>query len=321
MVVSNVGIPVVDSHAHFVTFATVKMWMETSQATMEQMEKRVSKLTDMEHFTIPDEAWDTGQMWIDEMEKYGISAVGMMINRESWDEFNDARRRFPGRFLGYAMINPADDDAVDQVERAGSDGFQGIKLYPSSWDFHAYDKRVYPIYEEALRNNLLVIAHFGITIGSQANLVYGNPLDIQKPAHDFPELNFMIAHFGAGFLREVLMLMYQTNNVHMDTSGSNSWMKYLPYDLTITKVFEKTLKAGGPCRVVFGTDSSFFPRGFRYNILEEQYGAVKALCPQLCYSEEDVDNIFRGNILRLTGFKPVDMTGVEAESTLSCVDY
>jgi predicted TIM-barrel fold metal-dependent hydrolase len=98
--------------------------------------------------------------------------------------------------------------------------------------------------------------------------------------------------------------MYQTHNVVMDTSGSNSWMNYQDVDLSITKIFEHALKAGGSCRVVFGTDSSFFPRGFRYNILEEQYNAVKSLLPQFNYTQEDVDLIFRDNILRLTGFKP-----------------
>jgi predicted TIM-barrel fold metal-dependent hydrolase len=81
-------------------------------------------------------------------------------------------------------------------------------------------------------------------------------------------------------------------------------MRFLPYDLTITKIFEKALRAATADRVVFGTDSSFFPRGFRINVLEEQYNAVKSICPQFCYSDDDIDKIFRGNILRLTGFKP-----------------
>ncbi|MGY5872111.1 MAG: amidohydrolase family protein [Candidatus Thorarchaeota archaeon] len=306
MVVSKVGIEVVDSHAHFFTYATIKRWLEsdTTGDLLERMQKRVANYTDMETMPVPDENWDAGQMWINELDKYDISAIGMMISPEVWDDFNETRRRFPGRFLGYANINPADENAVEMVERAAKDGFQGIKLYPSSWDFHVYDKKVYPIYEAALKHKLLAIHHFGITIGSTANLRYGNPLDIQKPAQDFPGLNFMIAHFGAGFFREVLMLMYQTDNVVMDTSGSNSWMKYQPYDLTIPKIFEKALRAGTAERIVFGTDSSFFPRGFRFNILEEQYNAVKAICPQFCYSEDDIDKIFRKNILRLTGFKP-----------------
>ena len=303
MILSKLGIEVIDSHAHFFTYATVKRWLD-SGVSLERMQSRVSHLTDMLELTIPDESWDPGQMWADELDKYAITAVGMMIGEEVWDEFNEARKRFPGRFLGYANINPAEEKAVDMVKRAGKDGFQGIKLYPSAWDFHTYDERVYPIYEEALKQKLLVILHFGIRIGSQTNLRYGNPLDIQKPALDFPDLNFMIAHFGAGFFREVLMLMYQTHNVVMDTSGSNSWMNYQDVDLSITKIFERALKAGASCRVVFGTDSSFFPRGFRFNILEEQYNAVKSLLPQFNYSQEDVDLIFRDNILRLTGFNP-----------------
>lgn len=303
MVVSKLGIEVIDSHAHFITFNTVKRWIENG-ASLERMQQRVTFQTDMPQLEIPEEEWDTGKMWADELDKYGITAVGMMIGRDEWDEFLDTRKRFPGRFMGYANINPVDDDAVDLVNRAAKENFQGIKLYPSSWNLHVYDERVYPVYEAAKKHNLLVILHFGITIGATANLRFGNPLDIQKPAHDFPELNFMIAHFGAGFFREVLMLMYQTQNVVMDTSGSNSWMTYVPYDLTIAEIFERALRAGASCRVVFGTDSSFFPRGFRYNILEQQYGAVKSLCPQLSYTEEDVNLIFKDNILRLTGFKP-----------------
>jgi predicted TIM-barrel fold metal-dependent hydrolase len=303
MVISKVGIEVVDAHAHFFTYETIKRWLD-SGVSLNRIQQRVAHNTDMGHLTIPDESWDAGQMWKDELDKYGISAIGMMISPEVWDDFNHARRRFPGRFMGYANIDPASDDAVELVKKAGKDRFQGIKLYPSSGSFNVYEEKMYPIYEEALKQNLLVILHFGITIGATANLRYGNPLDIQKPAQDFPDLNFMIAHFGAGFFREALMLMYQTHNVVMDTSGSNSWMIYQPYDLTITKIFEKALKAGSACRVVFGTDSSFFPRGFRFNILEEQYNAVRSICPQLCYSESDIDLIFRGNILRLTGFKP-----------------
>ncbi|MFW9846189.1 MAG: amidohydrolase family protein [Candidatus Thorarchaeota archaeon] len=303
MTTSKLGIEVIDGHAHFITYNTIKEWF-SDPVRLERVRERVAYQTDMKEFTLPEEPWDTGEMWIKELDKYGITAIGMMIGPESRDEFLEARKKYPGRFMGYANIDPSREDAVDLVKQAGRDDFQGIKLYPSNWNMHVYDERVYPIYEEALRQKLLVILHFGITIGTEANLRYGNPLDIQKPAHDFPDLNFMIAHFGAGFFREVLMLFYQTHNVVVDSSGSNSWMTYLPYDLTITKIYEKAMRAGGSCRVIFGTDSSFFPRGFRYNILEEQYKAVKSICPQLCYTEEDVDLIFNGNIRRLTGFNP-----------------
>jgi predicted TIM-barrel fold metal-dependent hydrolase len=303
MVISKLGIEVIDAHAHFMTYDTLKKWIENG-ASLERIQQRVRFQTDMQEFKIPEGEWDAGQMWADELDRYGITAIGMMISPETWDEFNDSRKRFPGRFMGYANVNPALENAVDIVKKAGSDGFQGIKLYPSTWKFPVYDEQVYPIYEEALKQKLLVILHFGITIGIEANLRFGNPLDIQRPAHDFPNLNFMIAHFGAGFFREVLMLFYQTHNVVVDSSGSNMWMKYLPYDLTLTKIFEKAIDVGGACRIAFGTDSSFFPRGFRFNILEAQYTAVKEACQKLKCPEEEIDLIFHGNILRFTGFEP-----------------
>ena len=86
-------------------------------------------------------------------------------------------------------------------------------------------------------------------------------------------------------------------------------MRYLPYDLDIRKIFEKAIVAGGVEKVIFGTDSTFFPRGFRINILEQQYEAVKSLSvgSDAIVSEEDIDAIFRGNILRLNGFTPKNL--------------
>lgn len=297
---------IVDAHAHFMTYDTVKTWME-SGVSLDNVERRVHKHTDMTRFQVPDSRWDTAQLWMDEMDKYGITAMGFMVDKPSLDEFIAAKTRFPGCFMGYAVIDPEDPDAAEQIERAGTNGLQGIKLYPSMWPrLRVNDQACYPLYEVARKHGLLVILHFGITIGGIANLRSGNPLDIQVPAQQFPELDFMIAHFGAGFFREVLMLQYQTDNVCMDTSGSNSWIKYQPVDLSISKLFEKAVDAAGPDRVVFGTDSSFFPRGFRYNILEEQFHAVKSLCSEtsLCLTKDQVDLIFSGNILRLTRFEP-----------------
>ncbi len=300
---SKLRIDVVDAHAHFFTANTLKAWGLRGR-TREGFEERTRTRTDMTSIELPDETWDVAQRWVDEMDMYGISAMGFMVGKEAYEEFVEAKRRFPGRFMGYANVNPGDPDATEHVRRAARDGLQGIKLYPSSWsDFHAYDEICYPVYEEALRQRLLVFLHFGITIGGQADLRHGNPLDIQLPARDFPDLTFVIVHFGAGFFRELLLLQYQANNILMDSSGSNSWMRYLPYELDLGRVFERALKAGGPEKIIFGTDSTFFPRGFRYNILEAQYDAVRSIQKEGVISEEDVDSIFRGNILRLTGFE------------------
>lgn len=251
----------------------------------------------MKTIELPDENWDTAQKWVEELDKYGIESMGVMVGPEAYDEFIETTKRFPGRFIGYANIDPKQEDAADKVRKAAKDGFKGIKLYPSSWKgLRVYDEPCYPVYDACKEKDLLVFLHFGITIGGQADLRNGNPIDIQVPSRDYPDLNFIIAHFGAGWFREVLMMQYQTDNVYADSSGSNSWMKYLPYDIDLKRVFKKMITTGGSYKVLFGTDSTFFPRGWRINILEDQFRACSELKSEGLITDEDVHRIFYGNI-------------------------
>ncbi len=82
----------------------------------------------------------------------------------------------------------------------------------------------------------------------------------------------------------------------MDSSGSNSWMKYLPYDIDLKMIFRKAIQAGGSHKVLFGTDSTFFPRGWRFNILEAQLNACRELKADGVIKDEDISKIFHENI-------------------------
>ncbi len=301
---SKLGIEVIDAHAHFMTAGSMRAWAQRGRS-MTSFQKRTATRTDMKSIEMPDENFDSAQRWADELDKYGVSSVGFMIGPETYDEFMEARRRFPGYFLGYLNVQPTDPDAPKKIRKAAEEGFYGIKLYPSSWrGVHVYDEQLHPIYEEALKHKMLVFCHFGVSIGGEADLRSGNPIDIQIPARDFPELNFVIAHFGAGFFREVLLMQYQADNVYMDSSGSNIWMKYLPYDLDLKGIFKHAIKAGGANKILFGTDSTFFPRGFRYNIAEEQFNALQSLKADGLVDDDGIRLIFGGNHRRLTGYKP-----------------
>ena len=298
--ISRVGVPVVDAHSHYFSSGTLRAWMERGR-NIESFTRRTATRTDMISIELPEEGMDTARRWVGELDQYGVEAMGVMVGPEAYDEFLEAMDRFPGRFIGYYNINPKNGDAVERVAKAAADGFKGIKLYPSSWtDLRVYDQLCYSVYEEAQRKGLLVFCHFGISIGGGADLRNGNPMDLQVPARDFPDLNFVIAHFGAGYFRETLMLQYQADNVYMDSSGSNSWMRYQGYPLDLTGVLREALRAGGSDKVLFGTDSTFFPRGWRVNILEDQYKTLRSLEREGMVDQEGIGKILRGNILRLT---------------------
>ncbi len=75
----------------------------------------------------------------------------------------------------------------------------------------------------------------------------------------FRQVPFIIPHFGAGLLREALMAADTCANMYLDTSSSNSWIRYTPGPDARDRLPLGARRASGPSRLLFGTDSSFFP--------------------------------------------------------------
>jgi hypothetical protein len=64
-------------------------------------------------------------------------------------------------------------------------------------------------------------------------------------------------------------------------------------------IFRKAIQAGGSHKILFGTDSTFFPRGWRINVLEAQVKACRELKVDGVINDTDIANIFHDNIMRL----------------------
>jgi predicted TIM-barrel fold metal-dependent hydrolase len=90
------------------------------------------------------------------------------------------------------------------------------------------------------------------------------------------------------------MLADLAPNVHVDTSSSNGWIRYHP-GLTLTGVFRQALAVLSADRILFGTDSSFFPRGWQEAILHAQVATIA----ELELSDEDTAKILAGNFERI----------------------
>jgi predicted TIM-barrel fold metal-dependent hydrolase len=158
--------------------------------------------------------------------------------------------------------------------------------------YFLHDQRVNDVFDLAAARAaapflgpVAVFVHCGVlSIGIRKKLVlpspfdirYGNPIDLNGVAMKHPNVPIIIPHFGAGMLREALMLADCCSNVHLDTSSSNSWIKFSP-GLTLEQVFKTALDVVGPDRLIFGTDSSFFPRGWNKSIYDQQKSALTNL--------------------------------------------
>jgi uncharacterized protein len=82
-------------------------------------------------------------------------------------------------------------------------------------------------------------------------------------------------------------------NVLLDTSSSNGWIKYV--GLNLATVFRRALAVVGPERLLFGSDSSFFPRGWVRDVHEQQSAALD----EIGASADARDKIFSANFDRL----------------------
>ena len=245
--------------------------------------------------------------WVEELDRHGIAKSVLMASLPG-DESSagDVVRIFPNRFYGYFMLNPLAPHAVERARRAFEElDLQGLCLFPAMLRFSVQDKRLEPLYDLAAEApGRGVFVHTGaLSVGVRAKLGlpskfdmrYSNPIDLHRVALEHPATNFVIPHFGAGYFRETLMLASMAPNVHVDTSSSNSWTQYLTPRPTLAAVIERALDVIGPDRLLFGSDSSFFPRGWHRAVFDSQCEALLALG----VPADDAKGIFGSNLARL----------------------
>ena len=294
-------IPVSDAHIHFFSHAFFR-----SLAAQKQVE--VDALVPLLDWRLPvEDPGGLAETWVRELERYGVEKAALIASAPGDHEsVITAVRRFPQRFLGYAMVNPADAAAPSQVASAVASGkIHGLCFFPAMHRYSMHDDRAIALLEIAARKaGIVAFVHCGVlSVGvrrklglpSHFDMRFSNPIDLHAIALRYPQLKFVIPHFGAGYFREALMLCDLCPNVYLDTSSSNSWMRYEEAHLDLRNVFRRALDVVGARRLLFGTDSSFFPRGWNAQIFEAQSKAVY----EIGVNEETARLIFHDNFQQL----------------------
>ena len=225
--------------------------------------------------------------WIAELDRHGVGRAAIMASVPG-DEGSVAAAvaRHPSRFAGLFMVNPTAPGADARVRQGfGERGLRCACLFPAMHRFALDDDGVTAVFRAAADRGCTVFVHCGLlSVGvrrklglpSRFDVRLGDPLAVAQVASAFPGVPVVIPHFGAGFLRETLMAADLASNIHVDTSSSNAWTRYTP-GLTLTDVFRQALAVLGPERILFGSDSSFFPRGWQQPIHEAQRAAIEEI--------------------------------------------
>jgi predicted TIM-barrel fold metal-dependent hydrolase len=243
--------------------------------------------------------------WVRELDAHKVARAALIASVPG-DEASVAAAvaKHPTRFVGYFMVNAAAPDAVAHTHAAVySQGLRCVCLFPAMHHTPLDDERVKKVVEAAAGGEAAVFVHCGqlsvgvrraLGLASAFDLRLGDPLAVARLATAFPAVPFIIPHFGAGLLREALMAADACPNIYLDTSSSNRWIRFTP-GLTLDDVFRAALAVVGPGRILFGTDSSYFPRGWQRGVHEEQRAALE----RLGVAAADQDMIFGGTFDRL----------------------
>jgi len=267
-------LPIQDAHVHFFSHKFYSALAQQKKADSAE------SLAPLLQFDIPATTpIALADRWAAELARFNVQRAAIVGSMPGDEESIDAAvAAHPGRFYGYFMLDPTQPDALARVKLAAANPrLHCICLFPAMHTFSITDARLVPILEVASDHQLAVFVHCGaISVGvrkklglaSQFNMRYSNPIDLHPVALHFPLVRFVIPHFGAGFFREALMLADLCPNVSFDTSSSNRWMIYEGIDLA--SVFRRSIDVLGINRLLFGSDSSFFPRGWHSAILDQQ---------------------------------------------------
>jgi len=250
--------------------------------------------------------------WVQELDRHGVNRAMLMASVPG-DEASvaSAVKRHPSRLVGAFMFNPSAPPASGpapsvavRLKHAFTElGLRTVCLFPAMHHYAVDNERVREVFAAAEEHRAVVFVHCGVlSVGirkklglpSRFDLRLGDPLGVAAVAVHHPTMPVVIPHFGAGLFREALMAADQASNVLIDTSSSNGWMKFHP-GLSLRDVFARALDVIGPTRLLFGTDSSFFPRGWQTPIFEAQRAALT----ELGASADAQAAIFGGNFSRV----------------------
>ena len=168
---------------------------------------------------------------------------------------------YPDRVIFCGGVDPRFrglQDALEQLEYQITElGARSVKFYnghiEESW--RCDDPEIaYPLYRKCLDLGVNVIQfHKGFPFGNQ-NLEALSPLDLQKAARDFPEMNFVLHHLAIPYFEETVNIASRFSNIHLALSGTLSTFALSPR--LLEKRIGRLLMEVGVHKLLWGSEAA-----------------------------------------------------------------
>ncbi len=205
----------------------------------------------------PETHWEVSQT-ADHVVVFGLQAkaTGLWVPNEIIAEYVN---QHPEKMVGWAAIDPTQPGAMDELTHCIEDlGLKGLKLGPVYQHFDPTDRTYWPIFEYCEKRNLPIMWHQGTTFPSKSRLKWGNPLQLEDIAMDFPDLRMIIAHLGHPWEEDLTVLVRKCPNVYTDISA----VHYRPW--RYWQGMATAMEYGITHKILLGSD---FPSGTIDNVI------------------------------------------------------
>jgi len=215
---------ITDCHIH------IQPWRQLKPAVMETMRRGKE-----DRFEFLLSLMDDPKLLLRIMDEEGIDRVGM-VNYPSPDlmgftnDTNDFAARYaesdPRRLIPYGGVHPRfAKDPAGEVQRLVELGVRMLKIHPNHQCFpaNAYTEGLEALgalYKACENHGLPVMIHTGTSIFPGARSKWGNPMEMDDVAIDFPDLPLVMAHGGRPlYMAEAFFILRRHKRMWLDLSG------------------------------------------------------------------------------------------------------
>lgn len=173
------------------------------------------------------------------VEKSVIMSYGGAPPEISVDYIDECVKNWPERMIGYANLDPRDEQKVSSLLHYAVKnlGFKGLKLHPVAYELHPVNPLSIKILKKAAELCVPVLFHCG-------DEEYTLPLQIAMASALCPETIMILGHMGGYFhVKDAINVAETYRNIILETSA-------MPYPYMV----KEAVKRIGSERILFASD-------------------------------------------------------------------
>jgi predicted TIM-barrel fold metal-dependent hydrolase len=185
-----------------------------------------------------------------------------------------------GSLVPFLGVHPDYEGAAELVHRGAERGYKGIKLHPIMQGFKPQEPRMWPIYDAAIEEGMIILFHAGA--GMDYDAIRGSKEDFDRFFDRYNYNRVVLAHLGG------------RPNYQDFPAFKTGWPGYIDVSYSLGMMPDDYLVAlardFGTTRVLFGTDSPWHGQA-------QDLAAIRAAG----FTQAELDDILYNNAAQLLG--------------------